>query len=314
MAFLSVIVPGYQVEAYAPDCLTALLAQNHLDMEILCVNDGSTDGTGPLLNAFAEKDPRVRVWHTENKGVSAARNLALSHARGEYVAFVDMDDSLPTDALERLCTQAHCADIVVGDYAWVDEAGKSRRVSLPETVTQERALHSILSGEGSYNAPWGKLYRHEFLWEHAIAFSQVVDIGEDALFNLEAFHQAGSIAKVSGPVYEYARREDSAMARARPDAYDRHVPMLDAMDAYVRKYGIKEAYFRDFLQYHAALVYAQWGETAAVRFGPLAAERLLLGVDRKKLSGKTRLLYEGMRLRFYALVYRQVMRGVDQCA
>lgn len=313
MIKLSVIVPGYQVEPYARACIEALLLQDVEGMEVLCVNDGSTDGTGDLLHQLSAEDPRLRVWHTPNRGVSAARNLALSHARGQYVAFVDMDDWVPAGALSLLLRAAGGADIVVGDYLCLDEQGQEERIRLPQ-VSREVALHSILSGEGSLNTPWAKLYRHDFLWEHCLGFSETLRIGEDALFNLQAFDQAGRIAQVHEPVYAYARRPGSAMAEAAAQRYDRHVGMLDAMDAYLQKTGQKTAYYRAFLQLHAALVRSQYGAQAPQAFGPLVRERVQQGVAPGRLPFRRALLYQGMAWGRGAWVYRHLMKGVEPCA
>lgn len=308
MICLSVVVPGFQAAPYARDCIEALLGQAFGNLEILCVNDGSSDGTGPLLEEMAGWDDRIRVWHTGNRGVSAARNLALSHAKGEYVAFVDMDDALPEGALQALYDVSGGADIVVGDFERVDAAGQRQRVRLPAQITRETALSSIVSGEGSYNAPWGKLYRHDFLWEHTLAFSEIVSIGEDALLNLEAFDLAERIVHADSVVYTYYEREDSAMGRVAENRYDRHVPMLDAMDAYLRKTGQKEAYYRDFLQLHAALVASQY-EDAPKAFARLATERVQRGVAAGRLTSKEKALYLAMAAGMGGTVYKRLMRG-----
>lgn len=308
MIHVSVIVPGFQAAPYARDCLEALLTQALGNLEILCVDDGSSDGTGPLLDEMAARDDRIQVWHTENRGVSAARNLALSHARGEYVAFVDMDDRLPDGALTALYEAACGADIVAGDYERVDAQGQAHRVALPARITRETALSSIVSGEGSYNAPWGKLYRHDFLWEHALAFSEIVSIGEDALLNLEAFDLAERVAHTDAVVYTYYEREDSAMGRVAENRYDRHVPMLDAMDAYLRKTGQKTKYYRDFLQLHAALVASQYGD-APQAFARLATARVQREVAFGRLTAKEQALYLGIKAGMGGTVYQRLMRG-----
>ena len=99
---ISVIVPVYNGEKYLPICMKSLLEQTYRDLEILLVDDGSKDGSGALCDAYAAKDPRVRVIHQENQGVSGARNTGLDHATGAYVTFVDGDDYVEADYLERL--------------------------------------------------------------------------------------------------------------------------------------------------------------------------------------------------------------------
>lgn len=97
---ISVIVPFYNIEQYVSYCLDSILAQTFRDFELICINDGSKDGTRELLDAYAEKDSRVKVIHQENQGVSAARNNGLQLAAGKYIAFIDGDDAVTPEYLE----------------------------------------------------------------------------------------------------------------------------------------------------------------------------------------------------------------------
>ena len=99
---ITVIVPVYNILDYLPRCVHSITAQTYSHLEIILVDDGSTDGTGELCDRLAEEDGRIRVFHKENGGSSSARNLALEHASGEYVGFVDSDDYISPDMYERL--------------------------------------------------------------------------------------------------------------------------------------------------------------------------------------------------------------------
>ena len=99
---VSIIVPVYQVEAYISECVESLLAQTYTNLEILLVDDGSTDSSGEICDEYAVKDDRVRVVHQRNQGPSVARNSGLDHMKGEYVAFVDSDDVVLPDFIESL--------------------------------------------------------------------------------------------------------------------------------------------------------------------------------------------------------------------
>ena len=102
MPLITVIVPVYNILEYLPRCVRSITAQSYRNLEILLVDDGSTDGTGDLCERLAEEDGRIRVFHKENGGTSAARNLGLAHASGEYVGFVDSDDYIEPDMYEKL--------------------------------------------------------------------------------------------------------------------------------------------------------------------------------------------------------------------
>ena len=102
MARISVIVPVYRVEPYLDRCVQSIVEQTYSNLEIILVNDGSTDGTGRLCDELAGKDVRIRVFHKENGGSSSARNLGISHAKGAYLAFIDSDDYASPEMFERL--------------------------------------------------------------------------------------------------------------------------------------------------------------------------------------------------------------------
>lgn len=99
---ISVIVPVYKVEEYLPQCIDSILAQTFTDFELLLVDDGSPDRCGEICEEYAGKDMRIRVFHQQNSGVSAARNIGLQHAKGTYIVFVDSDDWVSTDYLLHL--------------------------------------------------------------------------------------------------------------------------------------------------------------------------------------------------------------------
>lgn len=111
---ISIIVPVYNVEPYLEKCLNSILAQTYNDIEVLIIDDGSTDHCGEICDHYAAQDNRIRVFHTENRGLSAARNIGLDHARGQYIGFVDSDDWIEPDMYNRLfcIMQDTDADIV----------------------------------------------------------------------------------------------------------------------------------------------------------------------------------------------------------
>ena len=111
---ISVIVPVYNVEPYLRKCLDSIVNQTYRDFEILIIDDGSTDGSGRICDEYAEKDSRIKVFHTENRGLSCARNLGLAEAKGEWIGFVDSDDWIEPDMYEVLIRRAEetGADVV----------------------------------------------------------------------------------------------------------------------------------------------------------------------------------------------------------
>ena len=115
---ISVIVPVYNTEKYLQRCIDSILLQSFTDFELLLIDDGSTDSSGTICDKYAEQDSRIRVFHKANGGASSARNIGLDNAIGEWVCFVDSDDSLTRDAVEILCTNCNNgADIVIANTA-----------------------------------------------------------------------------------------------------------------------------------------------------------------------------------------------------
>ena len=115
---ISVLVPVYNTNQYLPRCIDSILGQSFTDFELLLIDDGSTDGSAKICDAYAEKDSRIRVLHKENGGVSSARNLGLNEAKGEWVVFVDSDDWISDNCIKLLTEPLRNKefDIVVGDY------------------------------------------------------------------------------------------------------------------------------------------------------------------------------------------------------
>ncbi len=115
---ISIIVPVYKDEPYLRQCVDSILNQTYRDIEVLLIDDGSPDRCGEICDEFAKKDQRIRVFHTENKGLSAARNLGLREAKGEYIGFVDSDDWIEPDMYEVLLKrmQETGADISVCSF------------------------------------------------------------------------------------------------------------------------------------------------------------------------------------------------------
>lgn len=158
---ISVIMPAYNADKYIKAAIDSVLAQSHGDFELIIVDDGSTDNTGTIADAYTTTDPRVRVLHTRNDGVSAARNAGIDASRGEYITFIDSDDTLHPDTLSAMMTMAPLADIVC-----VGVCKNKRRLGRPtggrtRTISAAEMLERTLrQRQYIYNAgPCGKLYR-----------------------------------------------------------------------------------------------------------------------------------------------------------
>ena len=210
---ISVIVPIYNVEPYLGECLDSLCGQTLRNIEIIGVDDGSTDGSGALLDEYAAKDKRIIAVHQKNAGVSAARNAGMRLARGEYLAFVDGDDWMERTAYEDILQklQGRRPDIVIFQNLSV-EGGLARKNFRNETLAQENPpFEELVMRYGAQVTT--KLFKRLFIREAGVSFTQGIVLGEDTIFCTESFARAESVT-LFGKCYYYYRmfRPSSTMA------------------------------------------------------------------------------------------------------
>ena len=212
---ISVIIPVYNTKQYLQSCLDSILSQTYTDLEILFIDDGSTDGSAQLLDAFAARDRRIRVIHQENGGVCAARNRGIEEARGDYLSFIDSDDTLEPDMYEILikCIREYDVDIAHCSYNRVTNGivkpiGNSGQVSLQ---SREEALRCLLTGKLFVGSCWTKLYAHRLF--EAVRFPSGIRTNEDMLVNFQAFSQVEKSVFIDVCKYNYLTSETSSCIR-----------------------------------------------------------------------------------------------------
>ncbi|WP_302014336.1 glycosyltransferase family 2 protein [uncultured Akkermansia sp.] len=212
---ISVLVPVYNVEPYLAQCLESICAQTLRELEVICVDDASTDGSLSILREFAERDPRIRVIQApSNGGLSRTRNLAMNHAEGEYLMLVDSDDWLETDLLEEMYGRAKAldADKLVCGFRYYYESDPDREDRfLPEDVAapdkgwipcNPETIGKIHHGAG------GMMIRRSIVEEYGIRFPEGVTC-EDLYFHYVSFPRCRRICVVSRAAYVYRKRSGS---------------------------------------------------------------------------------------------------------
>ena len=221
---ISVIVPVYNVEEYLPRCLESILGQTYRDLQVILVDDGSTDGSSRLCAEFAERDPRIECIRTSNSGVSAARNRGLEAAKGRWIGFVDADDYIEAGFYETLVTHLTHSDkqIVCCGVRAEDTEGnrierfKGRRLPAGEQdFDRDDALLRYLNPDTRilYWAVWNKLYSAELL--KGIAFENGRVIAEDFDFTLRCFLRSDGLRYIPDELYHYLVRPGSAITGSR---------------------------------------------------------------------------------------------------
>lgn len=211
MPEISVVIPVYNVEKYLPQCLDSVINQTIKDIEIICVNDGSTDNSSEILQEYATKDNRIKVITQKNRGLSAARNAGLKIATSNYISFIDSDDFVHTQFLEILynAIKLNNCDVSGCNFAKISNNKDDPEISSLQCKTYVPALDVLLDKKNfiHFNV-WNKLYKHEAIKN--ILFVEGIYY-EDWVFNTCIFAQIKSFAWINSPLYGYRISNESIM-------------------------------------------------------------------------------------------------------
>lgn len=223
---VSVIIPVYNTKPWIKDCLDSVLRQTMDDFEVVCVDDGSTDGSGLFLQEYAAKGSRVLIVSQSNQGVSAARNSGLNSARGQYVLFLDSDDYIEPDLLETVCSELdnQCLDIVFFDARVFGDRGITQGAvdesSTYFTMNQkysgvfkgEDLLCKFLKNNDYCCSVCKQVVRRDFLKEHHLSFYEGI-IHEDELYTFKVLLLAGQAAYIHRTLYHRRLRSNSLVMK-----------------------------------------------------------------------------------------------------
>lgn len=290
---VSIVMPCYRCEGTVEGAVHSVQRQTLARWELIAVDDGSDDGTPAVLRALAAAEPRLRVLSLMNGGVSRARNAGLEQARGEWITFLDADDALPPDALERLVALADGETDAVCGACELVRGGKRERVVCAKG-DRAALMESLVRGDSALNNMCGKLHRASVI--AGIRLREDVKVGEDVLFNLEALAASRRWRVTDESVYDYVMREDSAIARARRDVYRSSLPMLRGIDAFLSEKGLETALFRAHIDAYLRVLRADRGRfRAAMAMCGDPARAVTRGVRAGVLPAKHRLYYLALR-------------------
>ena len=229
--FLTIITPFYNSELYLKDCLDSIRTQEFADFEVLMIDDGSNDRTGCIIDDFSVIDSRFKAIHQQNGGVSSARNAGLKAATGEWICFVDSDDTLKPDALNTLTNLGdNESDIVFAGY----EIFNNKPFNIPQPITSvktnvELALELFAPSDYNYMGySVAKLFRRSIITDNDIHFDESLFYNEDRLFNLSFLLYARKGMYTTVPVYNYIERAGSAMVAIEGPSFWKFETDLDA--------------------------------------------------------------------------------------
>lgn len=258
---ISVIIPVYKVEQYLAQCVDSVLNQTYRDLEVILVDDGSPDRCPQMCDDYAAKDPRVRVIHQKNGGLSAARETGINAVTGEYAMFVDGDDWLDQETVS-LCVRR------IVEYPEIDSVLFSymkelNGKSIPMHVMDgdhilmdnqaidcvHRRLFGLANAELGYPERlenlctcWGKLYRRDIARKGRYFKTEEVGSCEDGLFNIYALYGCKSVYYLDQPLYHYRKHNSSLTASYRPAFVQQRNRLFDIMEQFIEEHHLDQRY------------------------------------------------------------------------
>lgn len=246
MPKISIIIPIYNVSEYLNNCLNSVVNQTYKNLEIILVNDGSTDDSAEIARIFSDKDVRIQLVHQQNQGLSGARNTGLKYVTGDYVFYLDSDDYLENNALELLINSAqkHQADVVQGNFYydypdylmygnWLDEDEK--------VYNRKQVLEAVIEQKEIKNFAWGKLIQTEIAKKHLFPEGMFF---EDTLWMTEIANEVQKYVVLKTPVLYYRQRTTGISGNFS-------IRNLDQLELYSKRLNLIEKEYPEL--YHKAL-------------------------------------------------------------
>lgn len=255
---VSIIIPVYNSKEFLAECLYSIKVQTYTDFEVLMVNDGSNDGSGGICDVFSREDNRFHAIHQKNNGVSAARNNGLNHVCGEWVLFVDSDDRVEPDYVEKyVSTIDNGIDLIYGGYKSFGEVrGGMTGYSYHDKSCGLSQISDVISMLLVYCTPWGKMFRMSVINDLNLRFEEKLTFSEDRLFIYQYLRGISGVAFFDYCGYQYRVTPGSLMSR--PHSKDECVLRLQKL--WVAALDIKKQWslslleFMPFFEIHCGLL------------------------------------------------------------
>lgn len=235
MDLITIVVPVYNVEKYISDCLDSLISQTYKNIEIILVDDGSTDMSGAICDRYTTLDARIKVIHKQNEGLGFARNTGLEVAQGKFVTFIDSDDMADDDLVEKLVNglyEENC-DTCIGGFKRISENGTvSFEEKYDKIVYEGKDVYDKLFARMLGSAPdrhdsvrmsvWNVMYSMDVIRKHKIEFpSERIFISEDIIWDSEYYKYAKIASVISSTAYNYRITPGSLTQKYKPDMLEK---------------------------------------------------------------------------------------------
>lgn len=235
---VSIIVPIYKVEKYLERCINSILCQSYKNLEIILVDDGSPDLCGAICEKYALKDSRIKVIHKENGGLSDARNVGMRHSTGEFLAFVDSDDWIACDMIEKAVSLSVSNDADIVSFGFYKTDGKSKstvytsgQVSI---LNHDKSMVRLCENKLTQSHAWDKLFRREVICNVEFPAGKLY---EDVFMMHQVFDNANKVVFYEAPLYYYFQRDDSIVSQRTMQSYLDLIEGFEKRKKDLKKYG-----------------------------------------------------------------------------
>ena len=320
---ITIIIPVYNVEKYLSHCLESIIHQTYKNLEILCIDDGSTDESSRILQKYCQTDNRIIIINQTNSGVSFARNLALKFINGQYVIFVDSDDWLDRETCQIAIDyiNKYSVDVVLWTYLREYQNSSAIKNIFNEDLIYfdqndtKKKLHRRFFGlykeelqhpenSDAIVPVWGKCYKSDSIFKSRAEFVDVNEIGtcEDALFNIDLFNYVETAVFINQPLYHYRTYNDNSItANHKSDLFEKWNSLFDRMEEKIRIYNLPE-YYCESLKNRIALSLIQHG---FVILGKHTSSKQKINDFKKILSNKRyKEAYDSLELKYFPIHWK----------
>lgn len=265
---ISVIIPVFNTQDYLEKCISSVLQQTYKNLEVICIDDGSTDASGKIVDDFAKDDKRIKAIHTKNQGESAARNVGIMEATGDYIAFLDCDDWIEPTMYEELSNLLEKTDADMAIGSWYCDVGEDsnaimNKKRIEKNVFDRNHLLRYVYERDSYRAfayMWDKLYKRELFLDEVgemLLFDEALPLGGDVLFLAKLVLNTKKAVYLDKAFYHYIQRQGSG---CRTKDLNKRIYGLLAYEMVIDLFEKQEideiilGYVKRFLVYHSEII------------------------------------------------------------
>lgn len=259
---LSIVIPLYNAYPYISECLASIARQKNTDMEVILVDDGSTDNSKLVCESYAQKDSRFIYIHQENSGASSARNKGLAIAQGEWVSFIDADDWISDDYFQVFDIQNSDVDLIFFGAKVFEPDGTNRDVALDAVTgrSNQECQQVILSLRNSrfgnvFGWTWNKFFRRKLIQDHNIRFNESLSFFEDEIFTLEYSRHINSISVLDKQLYFYRKLDTGLTSKGGKRNMLQIADLLKDELRYYTDEDLKESLLASITRYYAEDIY-----------------------------------------------------------